>query len=282
MSQSGDAADQVVNMAANVATKVAEVGADVAIKGSVALGTFLIAALKDQKRTKGRVRLQSFHGKPTKVFTVQREQLKDFAIECKKYGVMYAAVFSKKDPNGLVDIIINDADAAKVNRIAERFGMSAVDVENLRNEILRSRKAEANGPQNADAVLERTDPAAEHAINDAFLDELLNAEPAAPVQKQPFVMDENPTMARTDEVYTPFVLLSGNNESFEAISNEERPSVRQEIRALKAGRAERERQRGLPEPERSLALPPGKEQPQHTESRFPQLPPPIKNMDKGR
>lgn len=280
MSQGGEAADQMVNMAANVTAKFLEVGADITIRGSTALGTFLILALKDQKRTKGRVRLASFQGKPTKVFVIQRDQLKDFALECKKYGVMYAAILDKRNPDGLVDIIVNDADAAKVNRIAERFGMSAVEVEHLREEILRSRDA-AHGPQ---AEHERTDPAVEHSINEAMLDGLLQEKPA-PMREpqQPFIQDENPTMARTEKEFNPFAPLSTRSENSETVFNEkQRPSVRQEIRALKAGRAEKERQRGLPEPEKHLGLPSSKDQPQPPAAQLPQMPPLSKDRNRGR
>ena len=57
--------------------------------------TFLIAALKDQKRTKGKTRMQAFNGKSTKVFVIKTSELKRFAEEARKYGVLYAAVANR-------------------------------------------------------------------------------------------------------------------------------------------------------------------------------------------
>lgn len=70
MSQHGEAAEQVVNMATSAAVKTAECAAEIVGKGTLSLATFLLAVLKDQKKTKGRTRIQSFNGRPTKVFAI--------------------------------------------------------------------------------------------------------------------------------------------------------------------------------------------------------------------
>ena len=123
MSQQGEAAEQIVNMATNVTVKGVECVTNLAGKGAMSLATFLIATLKDQKKTQGRARMRAFHGKPTKVFVIKAKDMNLFAEEAKKYGILYAAVINKKQPDGLVDVVVNAADAAKVNRIAERFGV---------------------------------------------------------------------------------------------------------------------------------------------------------------
>ena len=135
MSANNDAAEQIVNMATNVTVKGAEVVTNLAGKGALSLATFLIAVLKEQKKTKGRARIQAFNGKPTKVFVIKPEDMKRFAEEAKKYGILYAAVINRKDPTAPIDVVINANDAAKVNRIAERFALSTVDVEQLRSEV---------------------------------------------------------------------------------------------------------------------------------------------------
>jgi len=135
MSPNNDAAEQIVNMATNVTIKGAEVATNLAGKGALSLATFLIAVLKEQKKTKGRARIQAFNGKPTKVFVIKPEDMKRFAEEAKKYGILYAAVINRKDPTAPIDVVINANDAAKVNRIAERFALSTVDVDQLRSEV---------------------------------------------------------------------------------------------------------------------------------------------------
>lgn len=140
MSPNNDAAEQIVNMATNVTIKGAEVATNLAGKGALSFATFLIAVLKEQKKTKGRARIQAFNGKPTKVFVIKPEDMKRFAEEAKKYGILYAAVINRKDPTAPIDVVVNANDAAKVNRIAERFALSTVDVEKLRSEVRESQQ----------------------------------------------------------------------------------------------------------------------------------------------
>ena len=53
MSQTGEAAEQIVNMATNVTVKGVECVANLSGKAAVSLAAFLIAALKDEKRVRG-------------------------------------------------------------------------------------------------------------------------------------------------------------------------------------------------------------------------------------
>ena len=102
MSQHGEAAEQVVNMATNAAVKTAECAAEIVGKGTLSLATFLLAVLKDQKKTKGRTRIQSFNGRPTKVFAIMAKDMKTFSKEAKEYGILYAAVMNRKSTDGIV------------------------------------------------------------------------------------------------------------------------------------------------------------------------------------
>ena len=56
MSQ-GEAAEQVVNAMTNVAIKGVECVSNLAGKGALNLATFLIAVIKEEKRTKGKERV---------------------------------------------------------------------------------------------------------------------------------------------------------------------------------------------------------------------------------
>ncbi|MBR5620311.1 MAG: PcfB family protein, partial [Clostridia bacterium] len=146
MSQSAEAAEQIVNAATNATIKGVECVSNLAGKGAMSLATFLLAVIKEEKKTKGKARMRAFNGKPTKVFVIKKKDMETFAEEAKKYGVLYAAVYSKKQKDGLVDVVVNAADAAKVNRIAERFALSTVDVEKIREnakfEVSRIREIE--------------------------------------------------------------------------------------------------------------------------------------------
>ena len=237
MSQQGEAAEQIVNMATNVTVKGVECVTNLAGKGALSLATFLIATLKDQKKTQGKARMRAFHGKPTKVFVIKAKDMKLFAEEAKKYGVLYAAVFNKKQKDGLVDVVVNAADAAKVNRIAERFALSTVDVEKIRDEIQKAREQ-----RNAEAAKERSDPAAEkdaHTVDDVTLSEMMGepAPVAANTHKQPIDMERpaNPTMARTEKTNLSEP-ISETPENTGEVKSEEKPSVRKQIQDIKAHR----------------------------------------------
>ena len=234
MSQQGEAAEQIVNMATNVTVKGVECATNLAGKGALSLATFLIAALKDEKRTSGKARMRSFNGKPTKVFAIKAKDLKLFAEEAKKYGILYAAVINKNQPDGIVDVVVNANDAAKVNRITERFALSAVDVEKIRADIIKAREDKVK----QDAQKERTTPPAEkaaHNVDENTLDQMMgNPIPQKTEHKQPVEVTENPTRARTEKA-SPSAPSSDTRENT-AETKAERPSVRQKIQELKAER----------------------------------------------
>ena len=119
MSYSGEAADQVVRLSLN--------GVEVAAKlsGSAAkqLAIMIYAILKDQKKTKGKIRLTNMlrSVKELKVFSVKDGDLQKFCQEAKKYGVLYCVLKDNKAEDGLTDIMVRAEDAGKINRIFERF-----------------------------------------------------------------------------------------------------------------------------------------------------------------
>lgn len=107
-------------MVTNMTVKGVECVSNLAGRGALSLATFLIAALKDEKRVSGKTRMRSFRGKPTRVFVIRQSELKTFAQEAKKYGILYAAILDKRNKDGLCDIVVNAEDAGRVNRIADR------------------------------------------------------------------------------------------------------------------------------------------------------------------
>ena len=88
MYNSGDAAEQVVRMSLE--------GAEFALKitGSAAknLAAALYTVLKDQKKTKGKARIEAMlrEKRPLKVYTIKKEDCPEFAKQAKGYGILYA------------------------------------------------------------------------------------------------------------------------------------------------------------------------------------------------
>ena len=110
------------------------------------IAVMLYTMMKDKKQTKGKTRLTNMlkTGKSLKIFTIKAEDLKKFSQEAKKYGVLYCALADKKNSkiDGLVDILVREEDASKVNRIAERFNFA--DVATIEKELELQKEKERN------------------------------------------------------------------------------------------------------------------------------------------
>ena len=120
MNTSGEAADQVVRMS----LEVGEAALKISGTGAKHLAVMLYAVLKEKKKTKGRVRLETLvkSGRPLTVFSVKESDLKQFVQEAKRYGVLYCAVRNPRgSSDGLVDVIVKEEDAPRINRIVDRF-----------------------------------------------------------------------------------------------------------------------------------------------------------------
>ena len=136
-SYSGDAAEQVVRMSLE--------GAEVAVKlagtGAKQLAILLYAVLKDQHKTRGKIRLTNMlrSGKELKVFAVKDTDLQRFCTEAKKYGVLYTVLKDRDANDGLTDIMVRAEDASKINRIFERFKLATVDMGSVKAEIEQNR-----------------------------------------------------------------------------------------------------------------------------------------------
>ena len=126
MNYSGGAAEQVVRMTLE--------GTEIALKltGTAAkhLAAALYAIMKDQNHptVRGRERLTHMlkSGKALTVFTLRNEDLKQFASEAKRYGVVYCVLKGRgKEKDGMADILVRAEDASRINRIVERFRLNS-------------------------------------------------------------------------------------------------------------------------------------------------------------
>ena len=142
MNNGAEAADQIVNMS----LKGVEVTAKITGVLAKNLAVYIAALMKDQKRTKGKIRLETMlkSDKELDVFAVKKEDLPRFMQEAKRYGVLYAALRDKKSLDGMCDIMVRTSDASKINRIVERFNLSTVDVAKVKSEIQKERADRSN------------------------------------------------------------------------------------------------------------------------------------------
>lgn len=160
MNYGGDAAEQVVRMSLE--------GMDVALRVSGSAAKNLVAILaalsREDKTSMGRTRLTKLikSGKELTVFSIPQEDLKNFAREAKKYGILYCVVKSKAGQrvDGAVDIITRSEDAPKINRIVERFKMATVSVQQEADCQVRDQSASLNAEKLLDEVLLDVNPQA--------------------------------------------------------------------------------------------------------------------------
>ena len=225
MTNSGDAAGQIVRMSLE--------GTEVALRltGSaaknIAAALYTIAKNADRNKTKGYQRLDAMlkSGKELKVFTISEEHLKCFAQEAKRYGVVYCALRGKeKSSDGMVDVMVRAEDASKINRIVERFKLSTVDAASIKHDIERSRAEKESAPIPPEQAAPQKD------AEDLLLDELLGA----PIQKEQQTL-ENPMAAKTEKS-PPSEPISGTQKKTVEGTTKSRPSVREELREIKAAR----------------------------------------------
>ena len=222
MSYSGDAAEQVVRMT----LEGTEVAAKITGAGAKQLALLLYAVLRDQKKTKGKMRLTNMlrSGKELKVFAVQDGELQRFCTEAKKYGVLYCVLKDKSATDGITDIMVRAEDASKINRIFERFKLATVDMGSVKSTIERQR-SEKHGDIPAP---ER--PAPEKSKEDLFIEELLKPAPTKEENQT-----KNPTEARVakSRQSEPSSPVKSNYERAESDPAESRPSVRQALKEIK-------------------------------------------------
>lgn len=156
MNTSGEAADQIVRMS----LEAGEAALKITGAGAKQLAVILYAVLKEQKKTKGRARLETLvrSGKPLTVYSVKESDLKRFVTEAKRYGILYCAVRNPKGSiDGMVDVVVKEEDAPRINRIVERFKFASVtEAAQIKTEIEKSREERSHG-KSRETSSEKTD-----------------------------------------------------------------------------------------------------------------------------
>jgi len=246
-----DAADQIVNMT----LKGIEVVAKISGAGAKNLAIYLYAVLKDQKKTKGKARLQGLlrSGKELKVFAVRNEDLRKFTQEAKRYGVLYCALRDKKDLDGMCDIMVRAEDASKINRIVERFKLATVDTASIKSEIEKARAAKKK--KGKTPASKRT-PA--EKSTEAFLDTIMSKPHQS---KAPENDNSNPTMVTTERSRPSEPTYERRGRPVGDTIEPKRRSVREDLREIREMQKERANTKRRPERRKSPMQPAGSTRP---------------------
>lgn len=149
MNAGGDAAEQIVRMS----LEGVEVAAKITGVGAKHLAVALLAILKEENKTAGKARLSSMikTGKELNVFSIPEKDLKKFAAEAKRYGVLYCVVKGKEkgDENAMVDLIVRMDDAPKINRIVQNFKLATVDKAKVETQVVKDKETKGKNVSKA-------------------------------------------------------------------------------------------------------------------------------------
>ena len=243
MNLGSDPADQVVRYTLE-GTEFA-----LRISGTAAknFAIFAAAVLRDQKKTRGKTNLTRLlrEGKPLKFFSVSADRMREFAQEAKRHGLLFVPMRDRNDPNH-IEIAIWADDAAKVERIIERMQLDVVetgeaeimtDVDHTEPEQAqegpdRQPAQAADGPipfepDDADYDLGFTQPAPSPAES--------GSPPPSRSIRRTDLPSAPPSASRSRSPNTSPTLRAG-----EVRARGERPSVRDELRSIKAMLRQRE------------------------------------------
>ena len=140
MSQSSDAAEQIVKMSLDGVQVIARITGEGAKEAAV----LFYSIVKNNNKTSGKTTLNKMlrSGKELKIFSLKTEDFRKFTEEAKRYGILYCAVINKKikTNDGIVDIMVRTEDSQKINRIVKRFKLSEYKEAEIRTEIEKTRQ----------------------------------------------------------------------------------------------------------------------------------------------
>lgn len=213
MNTSGDAAEQIIR----ISLEGFEVAAKITGNGAKDIAALLYAIMKDKTKTSGKTNLSNMlkSGKELKVFSVKSSEFKKFTDEAKRYGVLYSALINKKMKldDGIIDIMVRSEDAAKINRIVERFNLSSYDEATIRSEIEKtkeSRKSKDKGVQTKNSE-----------------DIMKDNEGSLPIKKESNTL--NPRLAKTEKSPQSKPSSKMQKTSDLGTSLKEKPSVKEKL-----------------------------------------------------
>lgn len=239
-----DASEQAAEQLVRITLAGSEVALRLSGAGAKNIAAALMAAASSTEQTKGKTRLASLlkSGKELKVFQIPDDQLRSFAAEAKRYGVLYVIV--RQDDGNVakpVDLMVKAEDASKLNRIIDKLEIGKVDageVDSVVSAIEKDRAQADNKP--AEIGAQGKDAA------DRLIDQIL----AKPTRAEP--ERSHDPLGQTRKDATRSEPISGtSSRSGKAITdmgrtqNPKRESVRKQMRDIENRRIREAKSRPL-------------------------------------
>ncbi len=247
MNLGSDPADQVVRYTLE-GTEFA-----LRISGTAAknFAIFAAAVLRDQKKTRGKTNLTRLlrEGKPLKFFSVSADRMREFAQEAKRHGLLFVPMRDRNDPDH-IEIAIWADDAAKVERIIERMQLDVVETgeAEIMTDVDHTEPEQAQeGPDRQPA--QAADGPIPFEPDDADYDLGFTRPAPSPAEPEtPLPTRSTRTNApQSEKPLTPSAASKGRSPNTsptlhagEVRARGERPSVRDELRSIKAMLRQRE------------------------------------------
>lgn len=229
MNYGGEAADQVIRYSLD------GVEHSLRISGNIAknLAVFIVAVLKDQKKTRGKTTLIRMlkEQKATKFFSIPQDRLKEFAKEAKSRGLLYVVIRDKKNPD-LAEIMVFADDAAKVNRVLDQMNLDFVKSEVGTAEPERSSNSRSVGEKTKDSGKDVEVKTEKIVMPEGTIEfEINENEHIFDVGE---ISNEKGNFTQAKEAGNPSELSSRNNDFSSGQENSmKKPSVRQELKQIK-------------------------------------------------
>ena len=185
-------------------------------------------------------------GKPLKFFSVPADRTREFAQEAKRHGLLFVPMRDRNDPEH-IEIAIWAEDSAKVERIIDRMQLDVVETgeAEIMSDVTPEQPAPGQDAPERQPVQGADDVAIPFELDDADYD--LGFTQPAPRSAGP----EDPLFSRSTRTTVPRSAppsasknrspnISPVLRAVQARARGERPSVREELRGIKAMLNQRE------------------------------------------
>ena len=237
MSTAGDSAEEVVKLSLDGFEVVAR------LTGSMAkeMAVMLVALSKAKgNKIKGQTGINSMLKRSGnfRIFTIKKEDYKDFKKQAKRYGVLYSALCKRSELNskdGVIDLLVKEDDAVRVNRIVERFKLTSVEETKVETALdkkdLEKIVADKDKTEVSKDIQEKN-------TSEDLLNKLLKKQNIKEENE-----NTNPSNIPNTEKEIQSENLSKTNEKMEGTKKEEKPSIREKIDTIKKEQEEKEKQK---------------------------------------
>ena len=112
--------------------RIALQGTGIAVRisgaGAVKTAKLLQEVFREENKTRGRVRISNMlrRGHELRVFELKDSELRRFAREAKRYGVLYTVLKDRSNGGDITEILVRADEAERVNRIMRNMDISAL------------------------------------------------------------------------------------------------------------------------------------------------------------